>query len=94
MDASSVSLFPPAIRLIGDLTVLGSARIECEVRGRVYVQEHLHVEPNAVVHGEIRSGSLRIVPGAEVKALLAVGRAVVKVRPVPSLRKILSFGRS
>lgn len=92
MHASTVSLFPPAIRLIGDLTVLGSARIECEVRGRVYVQEHLQVEPNAVVHGEIHSGSLRIVPGAEVKALLAIGR-LIKTKPVSSLKKMFSFGR-
>jgi cytoskeletal protein CcmA (bactofilin family) len=92
MHAPPVSLFPPAIRLVGDLTVLGNARIECEVRGRVYVREHLHLEPNAVVHGEIHSGSLRIVPGAEVKADVAVGSAV-KVKPVPSLLKFFSFGK-
>ncbi len=97
MRAPAVSLFPPTVRLIGDLTVLGNARISCEVRGKVYVQEHLQVAPNAVVHGDIRSGSLRIAPGAEVKGLLAVGRAAtakVRAGTVPALRRFLSFGRS
>lgn len=88
MEAKSLSLFPPAIRLVGDLTVLGDARISCEIRGHIRVRGHLEIDPAAVVTGEVRSGSLHVEPGAVVKAGLSVGKAAA---PVRGLSRFLPF---
>ena len=89
MESKSVSLFPPAIRLVGDLTVLGNARIACEIRGHIRVRGHLEIDPAAVVVGELRSGSLHIELGAVVKAGLSVGKAAAA--PVQGLSRFLPF---
>ena len=83
----TISLFPPTIRLMGDLTVLGNARIECEIHGKVTVTEHLEVDRGAIILGELRSGSLRIEPGAQVKADLMVGHGL---RPVLGVARLFS----
>ena len=89
MDSPSPSLFPPAIRLVGDLTVLGDARISCEIRGQIRVRGHLAIDRIAVVSGELRSGSLHIEPGAVVKAALFIGKTAAA--PVRGLGRLLPF---
>ncbi|HEY8966438.1 MAG TPA: polymer-forming cytoskeletal protein [Candidatus Methylacidiphilales bacterium] len=88
MDASApTTVLPPELRLIGDLTVFGNARIACELRGKVNVRDHLEVFKEARIDGELRSGSLRIEPGARIKALLLIGKAAQ-----PPVAPVLSVG--
>ncbi|SDU23652.1 Polymer-forming protein [Verrucomicrobium sp. GAS474] len=76
MEATApTTVLPTELRLIGDLTVFGSARIACELRGKVHVRDHLEIFKEARIDGELRSGSLRIEPGARIKALLLIGKA-------------------
>lgn len=91
LNPSSAALFPPAIRLVGDLTVMGDARIACTLRGRIKVLGHLEIDPIAVIQGEVRSGSLRIEPGASVKGDLFVGK--MTAIPQRGLRKLFAFSR-
>ena len=84
-----MSLFPPEIRLVGDLTVLGDARIACEIRGQIRVWGRLEIDRIAVVSGELRSGSLHIEPGAVVKAVLHIGKTAAA--PVKGLSRFLPF---
>ncbi len=86
------TVLPPELRLIGDLTVFGSARIACELRGKVHVRDHLEIFKEARIDGELRSGSLRIEPGARIKALLLIGRAVPPTAPVLSVSMGDGFG--
>ncbi len=90
MESKAV-FFPPAIRLVGDLTVLGDARVACSLRGKVRVSGRLEVDPVAVVEGEIRSGSLRIERGATVKADLAVGAQAAVPARRRGLGRLFSF---
>jgi len=83
----STTILPPALRLIGDLTVFGNAHISCELRGKVNVRDHLEVSKEARIDGELRSGSLRIEPGARIKALLLIGKAAV-----PPTAPVLNVG--
>jgi len=89
MESKSVSLFPPAIRLAGDLTVLGNARIACEIKGQIRVWGHLEIDRAAVVTGELRSGSLHVEPGAVVKAGLCIGKAAAA--PAQGVTRFLNF---
>ena len=86
------TVLPPELRLIGDLTVFGNARIACELRGKVNVRDHLEIFKEARIDGELRSGSLRIEPGARIKALLLIGKAVPPTAPVLSLGMGDTFG--